>query len=180
MDKRANILIVDDEEEIRSLLAEIIEDNTKELYTAGDGQEALEILKNNKVDLVLSDIQMPNMDGMELLEKATQLYPGLLFLFITGFGNVQNSRIIMRSGAYDIIDKPFEEKIVQNRVLNAILHLKMLSLESHLLKCLAGFLGYQNQIDISKTSTEERYKYCEALLSVLDLKTKNNKNVQSK
>lgn len=102
----ATILIIDDEKSIRKTLGEIL---TYEGYTideAADGEEGLKKFKEKKFDLVLCDIKMPKLDGIEFLERAKELNPDVPVLIISGHGNIETAVDAVKKGAYDYIAKP--------------------------------------------------------------------------
>jgi DNA-binding NtrC family response regulator len=109
----AKILVVDDERSIRNALKEILEYEKYEIDLAEDGQEAFELLKKNEYDLILSDIKMPKLDGIELLQKIKKANPEQSFILITGHGDVETAVSAIHNGAYDFIQKP----LVLNRLL---------------------------------------------------------------
>jgi len=103
--KKYNVLIVDDEEKTRNIL----EINLKErfaIYTAKDGEEAIEVLKKSPVHLVLSDWKMPNKDGRTLLKEIQKDFPDIPVIIMTAYGNIQNAVEMMKEGAFDYIEKP--------------------------------------------------------------------------
>ena len=102
----ANILIIDDEKSIRRTLREILEYEKYKIEEAENGLDGLEMLKENSYDVVLLDIKMPKMDGMEVLEKAQQLAPDIPIIMISGHGNVDTAVEAVKKGAYDYISKP--------------------------------------------------------------------------
>jgi len=102
----AKILIVDDEEVIRETLKDILKNENYDLEEAKEGQEALNLVKNNKFDCVLLDIKMPKMDGIEVLEKALEINPDVPIIMITGHGNEETAFEAAKKGAYDFINKP--------------------------------------------------------------------------
>ncbi len=83
---KSRILVVDDEESIREFLEIMLRKEGYEVTTAEDGAKGLEIIKKKNFDLVISDLQMPNMTGLELLKNVRDSYPELLFMMITAFG----------------------------------------------------------------------------------------------
>lgn len=101
-----NILIVDDEKGIRDGLRLFLKHEGHLTFTAADGQEALEILEKNDIDLVISDLKMPRIDGEELLAFIKKDYPGLQVIILTGHGTVETAVESMRNGAYDFLIKP--------------------------------------------------------------------------
>lgn len=102
------ILIVDDEKAIRDSLKLVLDDEGYETDIAQDGQEALDKIKEIDYDLVLTDIKMPNVDGMELLNKASKLSPNSFFIVMTAYASVKTAVEAMRIGAYDYLIKPIE------------------------------------------------------------------------
>ena len=107
------ILIVDDEEGIRSALAGILEDEGYRTVSAGDGVEALALCKRELPSLVLLDIWMPRMDGLETLRCLKELYPALNVVMMSGHGTIETAVKSTKLGAYDFIEKPLSlEKVV--------------------------------------------------------------------
>ncbi len=100
------ILIVDDEKNTREGLAEALRAPERRVLLAADGAEAEEILRNEPVDLVLSDLKLPGMDGLELLRRAQGLSPAPLFIVMTAYGTVETAVRAMKQGAYDYLTKP--------------------------------------------------------------------------
>ncbi len=114
----SKILIIEDEAAIRRVLKKIIgeESSGYEVFEAEDGMEGIELIKENDYDLVLCDIKMPKMDGVEVLQYGKKLKPELPFLMISGHGDLETAVSTMRLGAFDYISKPPD----LNRLLNAV------------------------------------------------------------
>jgi response regulator RpfG family c-di-GMP phosphodiesterase len=102
------VLVVDDDTSTRTMIVEALKQAQINVLEAGNGLEALEILQNNPCDLIISDIKMPIMSGMELLNKVKIINPGIHVIMITGYGNVDISVSVMKAGAVDFITKPFD------------------------------------------------------------------------
>lgn len=102
----ADILIIDDETAIRKTLSEILSFEGYKVTEAGDGEEGLKTFSAKKFDLVLCDIKMPKIDGMEFLEKASAISPDVPIIMISGHGNVETAVEAVKKGAYDFISKP--------------------------------------------------------------------------
>jgi len=117
---KPRILVVDDEESIREFLDIMLRKEGYEVLCAEDGQKALEILKKKSVDMVISDLQMPNMTGIELLRHVKDDYPELLFMMITAFGSTETAVEAMKLGAYDYLTKPFKIDEVRINIFNAL------------------------------------------------------------
>jgi response regulator RpfG family c-di-GMP phosphodiesterase len=107
------ILVVDDEQVIREILADFLSMEGFWVRTAEDGTAALVELSRNQYDLVLSDLKMPNMGGLELLKTISEHTPNVVTIIMTGFGTVETAIDAMKKGAYDYILKPFKvEEVV--------------------------------------------------------------------
>lgn len=103
------VLVVDDEQIIRDSLREWLgEEGGFSVVTAKSGQEALELIRDSKVDLMLADIKMPGMDGIELLDNALQINPDLAVMMITAYATVDTAVEAMKLGAVDYLVKPFD------------------------------------------------------------------------
>ncbi len=106
------LLIVDDEEAFVDLCGDILENQNFEIDKASNGQLALDQLKKKEYHLVISDINMPVLDGIELLKSAKPQYPDTEFILMTAFGGLQSAVEAMRFGAYDYITKPFSQDVL--------------------------------------------------------------------
>src|SRR3989339_377919 len=104
------ILVVDDEKNYTLVLHALLTDAGFEVLTAQSGLEALDILEENDLDLVLTDMTMPMMDGMELLDRVKRDRPHLPVVMMTAYGTVEKAVEAMKKGAYDYITKPFKNE----------------------------------------------------------------------
>jgi two-component system nitrogen regulation response regulator NtrX len=100
------ILIVDDEELIRETLKDILEHEGYQVEEASDGQMGINLIKKNSFDLILCDIKMPKVDGMEVLDKAMEIAPDVPVIMISGHGTVETAIEAAKKGAFDFITKP--------------------------------------------------------------------------
>ncbi|WP_299671301.1 sigma-54 dependent transcriptional regulator [uncultured Polaribacter sp.] len=131
----SKILIIEDEAAIRRVLKKIIseENDAYKVEEAEDGLLGIEMIKNNDYDLVLCDIKMPKMDGVEVLEKAKKMKPEIPIVMISGHGDLDTAVNTMRLGAFDYISKPPDLNRLLNTVRNA-LEKKVLVVENKRLK----------------------------------------------
>jgi DNA-binding NtrC family response regulator len=131
----SRILIIEDEAAIRRVLGKIIseENDAYKVEEAEDGLAGMEKIKDNDYDLVLCDIKMPKMDGVEVLEKAKKIKPEIPFVMISGHGDLDTAVNTMRLGAFDYISKPPDLNRLLNTVRNA-LDRKVLVVENKRLK----------------------------------------------
>lgn len=129
------ILIIEDEASIRRVLGKILseENETYEVEESEDGVSGLEKIKNTDYDLVLCDIKMPKMDGVELLEAVKKIKPEIPMVMISGHGDMETAINTMRLGAFDYISKPPDLNRLLNTVRNA-LDKKQLVVENKILK----------------------------------------------
>src|SRR5436190_8182481 len=104
----SNILIVDDEQSYRQLLNLVFEGDGHTIRTAMNGREALEILQAEPADVVISDVKMPDMDGIEMLQALRETQPELGVILMTAFASVETAREAFKLGADDFIQKPFD------------------------------------------------------------------------
>lgn len=137
--KEINVLIVDDDKEVLSTLKEIIDELKLNSVTAGDGKEAMEKIKTQKIDLIITDLLMPKMDGLELIQQSRLLNPKIPIAVISGYGEAKNVIVALTRGAYNFISKPFTIKEIESIVKKG-LRLREFSLGTH--KILAGIRNY--------------------------------------
>lgn len=102
----ADILIIDDERAIRKTLGEILSFEGYKLEEAADGEEGLKRFREKNFDVVLCDIKMPKLDGIEFLQKAAEINPDVPIIMISGHGNIETAVEAVKKGAYDFIQKP--------------------------------------------------------------------------
>jgi len=106
--KQTKILVVDDEMNVRLLLSKILSKEGYIIYTACDGVEALEVFQTTSIDIIISDIKMPKMTGIELLHEIKQIDPDVGFILITAFATTETAIDALKSGAQDYVTKPFD------------------------------------------------------------------------
>lgn len=103
-----NILVVDDEESVRVILKQILEKGGFGADVANDGEDAIEKMKKCSYDMLVTDINMPRMDGVALLKKSKELYPKIPVIFITAYGKDKIIMEAMKTGLSNYIEKPFK------------------------------------------------------------------------
>jgi DNA-binding NtrC family response regulator len=156
----SKILVIEDESAIRRVLVKILseENDAYQLEEAEDGLKGLEAVKNNDYDLVLCDIKMPKMDGVEVLEAARKIKPEIPFIMISGHGDLDTAVNTMRLGAFDYISKPPDLNRLLTTVRNA-LDRKELVIENKILKKKVGknyeMVGESSEISAIKDIIEK-------------------------
>ncbi len=111
-----SILLVDDEAGQRKSIETFLSKRYKNVFTASNGKEALSIIENNPVDLILTDLRMPEMDGMELLKRTKEFNPQIDIVVMTAYGSIDDAVSIMKSGAYDYLSKPIDLDELENLI----------------------------------------------------------------
>ncbi len=114
-DKQA-VLIVDDEASVLEVLDARLTAHGYRVCKANNGRDALKILKSRRIHIVVSDVKMPGMGGMELLPKIRDLRPGLPVLFLTAYGTIPDAVEAVKEGAIDYITKPFDGKVLTDKI----------------------------------------------------------------
>ncbi|GAH53165.1 unnamed protein product, partial [marine sediment metagenome] len=136
MKRKAKVLVVDDEAIIRDSLHDWLTDTGYQVFTAENGPQALEIIQREGLRIVITDLVMPGMDGIELMKSAKEISSNIEVIIITAYGSIPTAITAMREGAYDYIEKPFcperaellIEKLVEHQGLieeNISLHRKL-------------------------------------------------------
>jgi len=114
------VLLVDDESQILGILAETLDAVGIQAHTCTSGDEALAFLDNHTVEVMVSDLKMPGMNGLELLAKAREKDPDLRMVILTGFGDMKSAVEALRLGAYDYLNKPVDaERLIQTLKIGA-------------------------------------------------------------
>lgn len=107
------ILVVDDENLVRNFLTETLKRMQFEVYSAENGMNALKLLKEHTFDLVITDMRMPDLTGIDVLKKVKELSPNTLVIVITAFGSIENAVEAMRLGAFNYLIKPFSPDTIE-------------------------------------------------------------------
>jgi|SRR6478736_5340709 len=118
--QQKQILIADDEPNLRRVLGAQLSRDGHEVHLVEDGRQALECLRDNHIDLLITDLRMPGIDGMEVLRRALELEPGLPVVMITAHGTVDNAVEALKTGAFDYITKPFDQEELRTIVRKAL------------------------------------------------------------
>lgn len=156
------ILVVDDERSMRDLLANIIGQEDRTIVFASGGKEALQELGRNKIDLILTDIRMPDMDGFELIRKTHETYPDLPIITLTAYASTETAVQALRAGAYDYVVKPFPIEELQ-KIVDHALRAQRLFQEVNYLR---GRLAQRYSLDSIIGQSEPMQKVFETILHV--------------
>ena len=119
MDKK-KILVVDDEEDVRETLSTVLENLDYDPCVAANGEEALETIRQKPIDIILSDLYMPGMNGIELLKRVKSEKKSIVFLMITAHPTIETAVDAIKKGAYDYLTKPFHIEEVRIKLGRAM------------------------------------------------------------
>src|SRR5262252_1039970 len=117
---RKQVLIVDDEPNLRKILSAQLSRDGYDVLTAEDGEQGLAMLREHHIDLVVTDLKMPKVDGMTLLREALREDPELPIVMITAHGTVDTAVEALKIGAFDYLTKPFDKDEVRQIVAKAL------------------------------------------------------------
>src|SRR5574337_279245 len=123
----ALILVVDNEHSVRLALAMLLNGNGHQVLEATDGRTAIETLREETVSLVITDLKMAEVSGLDVLREAKTLNPETEVVLLTGHGTIESAVEAMRLGAFDYVTKPFESSELLHRVQNALEHHQLVS-----------------------------------------------------
>ncbi len=140
-----SILVVDDEEQVRRAISGILRLEDYEITAVGNSAEALEQASKKAFDLMLTDIRMSEMDGLELMRSVLRIQPEIITIFMTGYGSLETAKMAIKGGAYDYILKPVGAADIKLAVENAF-ERKRLAEENVALKKLAGLFEVSEAI----------------------------------
>ncbi len=147
----AKVLIVDDEKVIRDSLEVLLKDEGYKAETAPDGEEALRKIKEENYDIVITDIKMPKIDGIELIQQAKNISPNTFFIIMTAYASVNTAIEALRQGAYDYLIKPVEFDDVILRLKRLISYKRLATENVSLRQRLSSEAGFQNIIGKSES-----------------------------
>lgn len=122
MKKKTKLLVVDDEDIVRESLCDWLSSVGYKVLTASCAEEALDIIKHKKVKIMIADLIMPGINGIELMKKAREIVPTISTVIITAHGTIQTAITAIREGAYDFIEKPFCPEKVELIIRNLVEH----------------------------------------------------------
>ncbi len=149
-----NILIVDDEKNYPTIIGELLQEEGYTSLTASSGMEALDILSTELIDLVLTDVNMPGMSGIQLLEKIKEINPDIPVIIMTAYGSVEKAVEAMHKGAYTFILKPFENQALIAHIAKAISVYRIVQENSILRDAISSRYSFDNIIGKSKPMQE--------------------------
>ncbi len=141
-----SILVVDDEPNYLVVLSELLKDEGFEVFTAASGEEGLEIVVDVDLDIVITDMQMPGMNGVELLDKIKEKLPDLPVLIITAFAEIDKAVEAMRAGAFSYLAKPFSNDELLVNIQKAVQHYSLVRENTRLRDEIKGKSGFSGMV----------------------------------
>lgn len=148
-------IVIDDEISVCEAVRAILEGEGMEVFTTTSSINAIEQIKGNNYDFIISDLKMPEMDGLELYDNIKEAAPDSIFIIITAYGTIQSAVDAIKKGIYDYIPKPFTPDEVRIPVRRA-LERKMLKKENVALK---AYIGMDKKVPVIAKSQSMK-KFC--------------------
>lgn len=165
------VLVVDDEMLVRTFLAETLQRKNLDVTMAENGQKALQLIKEHAYDLVITDMKMPDMTGIDVLRKIKEQAPATIVVVITAFGSIENAVEAMHLGAFNYLIKPFSPDTIEAVLEKAHEHLALIQENHYLRQQVTG-----SSAPITKGAIAESPVMCKLLQEVLNI-AKSNANV---
>jgi two-component system response regulator PilR (NtrC family) len=150
---KGRVLVVDDEKSMREILEIFLRNEDYDVSVAADGKSAVESIRSDIFDLIISDMKMPKMGGLELLKNVKESSPDTVFVVMTAFGTTESAVEAMKLGAYDYIQKPFQMDDIRLVVKNA-LEKQKLQKDVSILKKQLNIASIENIIGESRAMQE--------------------------
>jgi len=120
MRKETQIVVIDDEKDICDLFKKVLTDEGYRVFTALDGESGIITVRTNRPDVVLLDLKLPRMDGIEVLQEIKKIDKNIVVILITGYGNMDTARMAMKFGAFDYITKPIDLEYVKEVIKDGL------------------------------------------------------------
>jgi len=176
MAEKTNILVVDDEDVMRSLLCDVLGEAGYKVEAVSSGEEAIEEIQKDQFSIIITDLKMPGINGIELLRKVKAINSDLCVIMITAYPSIESVIEVMREGAYDYIVKPFNVKEIQLVIRRAVERQYLLQeagqkefyRELSILDSLTGVYNHRHFQEILPREIEraKRYKFSISLLMI--------------
>ncbi|MFW5887284.1 MAG: response regulator [Bacteriovoracia bacterium] len=170
-----SFIVIDDEEQIQNIVLAYASDKFQKCYKASSGEEALDIIKGNEIDIAFCDIMMPGINGLETIEKILKISPHTICIFATAYADKKNIHKALQLGAYDFLPKPFDPEYIQNCLSRCI---ELINSKKQQREILEILLTNYSDTDPSKffaLEQNEQNKILEGVLGVMRLKLLNYK-----
>lgn len=170
-----SILVVDDDTNLQEVVVGILEDSVSKVLVASDGQEALEIIRGNEIDLVVADLEMPQMHGLQMIQEALNIRPGLLFVVLTGFGEREEVRRCIDLGVYGFLDKPINDELLLNIVSRGLDKVNSDKIQSEMLEILLYSFSSEDPKKFQAMSEKNRNRILKGVLGLMKIKLLKSK-----
>ncbi|NOY78654.1 MAG: sigma-54-dependent Fis family transcriptional regulator [Calditrichaeota bacterium] len=145
----SKVLIIEDEKNLRRSLAITLQMDNHHVIEEGTGEKGIEYLKTNPVDLVITDLRLPGMDGIEVLQQIKLINRDTEVIVMTAFGTIENAVKAMQMGAFDYVSKPFHEDEFRVKVQRALEKAELRHKVRNLEKIVQHHIGFQNIVTVS-------------------------------
>lgn len=160
----STVLVVDDEQSLLEVIADELQEHFSTVITTDRATKAIEIIKQQKIDCVITDYKMPEMNGLEFIAYLQKNNPDLPVILLTGNGSNPEVIKAIEEGLFDYLDKPFKSQVLVNRVRNALL---LPRLENLILEIIKSDFPDLNVSHILRASAEDRLKHLSGLEALI-------------
>ena len=165
-----NILVVDDEPDILEVLEGYLDSEDRTILKAQNGKEALAIIKKNDISLIITDLVMPEMDGLTLCESLSHEHHPAIKIVLSSHGGKGEVRSAFQFHVFDYIDKPITKEFAEVRVVNALQQFELNYMQVNLLSLLCDGLGIGKDIDFEELSFSKRMEYLNMITKLIKMK----------
>ena len=144
-----SILVIEDKDSMQKMLTATLESEGYEVDAVGDGPDALDKARDKRYDLVLTDLKLPNMDGLEVLSQVKEIDPETSVILMTAYGTIESAVKAMRLGAYDFLTKPFDTDHLSVLIKRALENRRLMAENSLLREEIANSHGAKEIVGVS-------------------------------
>ena len=152
--RSAHILLVEDEKDVREILRKQLEADGHEVAETSSGSEALVLAERSPFDVVLTDVMIPDLDGIQLVQRVSRLPSSPVTIVMTGFGSIEMAVKAIKAGAFDFLQKPFSMEVLSATVESALRVKSLRDENRELRRTVKGQFGLGNLISVSEVMKE--------------------------
>jgi DNA-binding NtrC family response regulator len=172
--EKCKLLIVDDEDDIRELLIAFFSKENYEIYEAADGEQAKKIVLEKKINVMLTDIFMPVLDGLSLCKQLFRENIPVTSILVTAHGDLGEAKDAIEYGVFDFINKPFKKEVIINRVRRAAEKNMSIQAQNQMLDLLCESLNIDKKADIFTMTDSDKYDLLQEVTELIKLKKNLN------
>ena len=166
-------LIVDDEELLRSALADLCKKRFYKVFEASTGEESIELVKSNQIDLVLMDLQLPGISGLEAIEGILKINPNALVIIQTGYGTEEHAKAALKLGAFDMLEKPVKRDLLLSCIERASKRIYLEKVNREILEYIVLQIDNISPEQYKALDEDQKYDLLNRVLGIIRMKRLN-------